>query len=907
MATKKVNYGTKKLVRSDTNLFKKPLFLLAENLYSNQSRHELADVIQVKKCFCSGCKSTFDVDLELKRNSSYWADANSLDKDDDNTRTAINDLECPECHNSELNTIVARTPDVENKAENHINMSQSWHIPAFMEGHYVFEYTDDDGTPTRIDDNYMSTDVTIFPSGKKFQYSVEISETTDLVKNDVKVTKTKIIGENRELLDVKSSSNKFAYAKIQEGLQPTYNVKNYTNGYEFTASAVSSNPIYALSNGIKPEFNSNCKFFNKSFNTTIYTWEDDLSTVIDETMTYKRRTIEQRFKDLDSVYKDSSQNGLYLKEYHPGSNEENTNLDNAKISFYYNMIVRYPVAYEYACSRVDDRVLNHKFSEQRKANDDSSYVPREIPDSAKAKMLREELKYVGEQLCACDDKILKTIGDAKNLDDMKQKLQFFVFGNNEKIADTQVPKHIALKDGQTSQSHIDATKALKASFNKNPIGTASTVYTCHKLGIKDTNHINQMIAIANTSPDVNPAPLRRHGQRFQQKVGYHNNANANVLAPIVDKSMMQFARNYANTHSHTDVVDAYKTENFDQYKECARIYSQIVPYAKIADKELDIKENLHAITKNQIRNYLTNKTVKDAYIDFIEKYGKDTPDVINSYVAEIKQDKKNEEIKRFYDKNGIDSTLAKYADDLSQYDDPKSFLENYDSAYENTCILMTRNNKPLFRNRNLYELHEELSHLAKNVTRDNIPIEYTAAEKALEAEYEAPDGSGTWSFSLHKDTFEMVRTATEMSNCLASHTSGAPRKGMLYLYMKNELGEKVACISINNRYSGYSVGEFQAPHDNAVDGRYKDICLQWLQDHDIEYRGNSNVAAFGTGKSLIGGHDADYHSEEVDEVNNARVSTSEMRKRTEERTRLAKEIYGVDANGEILVPEVPGE
>lgn len=916
MAAKKINYGKKSLTSSLTDAFPKPLVLLPENIYTNNMRTN-SDVI-VKKCFCTECKTISDVDLSFVRpKDAYLQDVYIIKHSDINNAEKLNNLECPNCHNKEFKQFAPRTPQRSPK-ENNINMSDSWHIPRFYEGRYLFTFTDENNKVTRLEDNTIMSDITVFPSGKKFQYAIETSEITDLIKNDVKVTVTKVIGDKREILDTKTSLDGFLY-KPEESFE-MHQVHNMTQ-----IKDVPEEHSYVLNNTIRPHSTNNDVLTTsplmyqedkykiesqKSFKETTNVPRDsaespeyaihNFAKTINE---YKRKTIEKRFENLESIYTDSYANRLYLNRHQLGDTEDNTDLNPHSVAAYYNMMIRYPVAYEYACERVNDRVVDHGFAEQRKAKNDPSYSPREVPDSAKARMLREEVKYVAEQLYACDNKILKTIHDSKDVNDMKEKLQFFVFGTNEKIQNTQVPRHIALKDGQTLGDNIDATKALKASFKKNPIATASNVYTCHKMGINDINHVNALIAIASDSPDVNPKPKRVPGYTFANNVSYQKNANAGVIVPITNKNAMQFMRNFANTHSHSEVIESFKPENYEQLAECMRIYGTITPYAKIAETEEEIKKNKDNILKNQIRNYLSQKTVKEAYVDFIEKFDKATPEVINQYVREIEQDKKNIQMKHFYDKNGFEKTMDVYKDELSKHENPEEFLKNIEDT-THKCVLVTRNSKPLFKNRNLSELHDELSHLAKNVTKENVKIPYTEKELSLEADYEAPDGSGTWSFELHKDTYEMVRTATEMSNCLASHATSAPSKRMLYLYMKNEIGEKVACISINNLHK-WSVGEFQAPHDNAVDGRYKDICLQWLNEHDINYRGNYNVEAIGTDASFFGGRNADLHRTEVDEVENATVSVSTMNSRKQKRQELAAQIYGVDENGNILLPEVP--
>lgn len=920
MAPRKINYGSKKQIYANKNIGSKPIFLLAEETKDDIINNN--NNINVKKCFCSECQSTFDTDISIKRerytSTTLYENNIPINMSDESIQN-ISDMECPDCHNKSSFACIARN---ENKTpkEGHINMSNAWVLPPIPSGRYIFTYEDENNIPTRIDDNIMLNNTIIFPSGKKFNYQIEYSESTDLMRNSIKVTKSKIYGDKRENLDVKDSINRYKYDSINTSYSATdvYGIRHANKVAD--PIVYDYKPIYLQNNNILQNslFNDNSigavKFEidkDGSKNPKRANRKNGLTKEFAETATdvsnLKIKTVEKRFTTVDDVYKQSKINGLFLAEHHPGSNEENTPLSDHKMSEYFNMMVRYPAAYEYACERVDNRVANHFFAEKRKADADSSYTPREIATSAKAKMLREEVKFVSEQLAAVDDKILDTISSSKDVNDMKQKLQFYVFGDNENINDTQIPKNIRMKDGQTMQDPIQATKSLKASFKNNPIGTANTVYTCHKIGIKDTNHINQMITIANNAPEINPAPIRKGGQRINVRVEQVENVNAQTICPVRTRDAQRFLRNYANTHNHSDVIkDIYgDADKFKQYMECVRIYSTIIPYAKIADKPDEIKSNMHEIEKNQVRGYLMNKSVQEAYVDFIEKYKENTPKVINEFVKEIEHDKQQDTIKAFYDQHGLDETLTKYGDHLKDIEDPKTYLDEYVPFQDKQYVLATRNNKPLFQNRTMAELHDELSHMAKNVVRENTPISYSDEEKAFEAEYDAPDGSGKWSFNLHKDTFEMIRTATEMSNCLASHTNRALNKYETLLFMKNEMGEKVGCISLNKRGDKWYVDEFQSPHDNAMDARYKDICLQWLDEHEINYAGNHNVAAFGTNASFYGGHDVDYHDEEIDETTNTAVSVSQMKIRKENRLNLAREIYGVDNEGNIKLPETP--
>lgn len=959
MASPKVNYGKKKAVASYEPKLKENIFLLAENSYTNG--HYDSDSLSVKKCFCSDCQKAFNVDLTLERNNrGYYYNSCPIALGSETNGKQIAEVVCPDCGEKATDgfMIVKRNPD-DTPKEGHINMSGAWRIPPVVRGRYLFEFDDEAGKPTRVEDNIMRRFSTVFPSGKTFSYDVEYSESLDLMKNRAKVTETKILGDNRTVVMTKDSMDGFSYAGseksfdkfVKYGIKPG---KMISDNQQMASSTYAignpiANAMFTTQDQDRPSFMKlECDPEKiKSAIDSAHRWDHEFTPTTDEKaaeigyvvvdypgMGHNDDTIDKTFKDtnldinnkkfkiverrfegmIDDVYSHSAQSRLLLKEFHANSSEENTEISPEKINRYMQLMVKYPVAFQYAAERADERGLNHFYDEQRKQKADPSYTPRTLSDSAKAKMFRDEIVYVSEQLTAVDDKVLSAIGSSKDVSDMKSKLQFFTFGDTElpKLNQGQeatMPANLSSKDGNTIQDPYKATKALQAEFRKNPIGVANTVYTCHKMGIKDINHVNQMIEIAGQSEPVIPKTVRKGNKRFEQTPKIEHHRHADTIAPIRSRVAMQFMRNYMNTHNHTDAIQQVygSAEGFNLCTECISIYETIVPYAKIADKPDEIKENQHELEKTQIREYLTHKSVKDAYVDFIEKYGDKTEATINEYALEIKKDKANDAMYHFYKTNGYDETVAKYGAQLAEYEDPKAFLDSYAPRSDKKCVVTTRNGKALFANNSLDDIHDELSHMAKNVSGENREISYSDKEKALEASYDAPDGSGTWSFSLHKDTYEMIRTATELSNCLASHQDRAVSKYETLLFMRNELGEKVACISLNDTRNGFRVDEFQAAHDNAVDGRYKDICLQWMDEHDISYKGNHNVAAIGTDASFYGGRDVDYHHEEIDDVNGRMVDKSRMAKITQRRVECAKSIYGVDENGNIKVPEVPEE
>lgn len=940
---KKIEYGSKSLKLSQTNIGRKPLFLLVK---------ESGDLEE--KCFCSECQSLFD-----------WVPQNDQNKRIDRyggssvlrrTLTEEN-ISCPDCgNNSGIGCVRAQETE---QSIGHIKTKGSYRIPDVITGRYLFSFENENGETTRVDDNLMMRSTIVYPSGKMFHSEIEYSHTNDLIKNSEYMTKTRINGNKREELNVKDDVDTFTYMPVQKSfsVMTAYNANVAHIAGEMMGGYLSMfNPIVAAE--ILPKRGSSYGLFRRplideanpseiyySDTETMdvssaflhdgmhdYRITDEIRDILKqpslEMQSMKTSMVASRFK-VDPVYVDFYNNGMFLTEHHPGSNEGNTEIDEQKRLLYTFMMTKYPVAFEYACERADFQVTNWTMNEKRRAEANPDYTAKPIPDSVKAKYIRQEINFVCEQLAVIDDKILRTIADSKDIADMKQKLQFFAFGQNEKMANTQVPKNIRLKDETTMQDPVDATKKLKSAFNMNPIGVANTVYTCKKLGISDINHVNTVIGIANESPGLEPVRHRRNGQYYYQQPKFESHRHAMTVTPIRDSTMLRFLKNYGNTHSTTDLIDSvYGSEdNWGRMAENVRIYSSILKHADIASSHDDIENTNWELEKSRLANYLKSKSIKDAYVDYIGMYGDKTPKKVNQLAYQIKYDKALIAMKSVFDSQGIEGLREneKFAEILDKFppycdksddakasfaNDPDAYITTFFSKYKPTKVRETvvpQNGKSLFNNRSMNELHDELSHMAKNCKYPNTELTYSASDKALEASYEATDGSGVWEFCLHEDTNEMIRTATELSNCLASHQDYAINGRHKYLFMRNELGEKVACISLYPRGGRYEVGEFQGPHDNAVEGRYKDIIMQWLDEHEIHYEGNSNVAAIGTNRSFYGGHDADYHHDEVDEVTGSVVSIAENQARAKQRHEQAVNMYGLNDAGEINLPDVPEE
>lgn len=951
-AAGRINYGKKELVMKDTDYTRPIMFLVNRDGFVQET------------CYCSACRKTFRIpDYEEIKDSERgrffkWDSYKSSNAYRDNALSMIPDV-CPECGNGSEDIVklpVKQLPSDMGRDSEHINYSDAYEMPAVPNGRYLFEYRDGDGNVTRVDDNLMMHTAIIFPSGKIFHYDTEYSEATDLVKNQIRVSRTKITGDRRDEQRMIDSLDTFKYPNASESMSAARWNINHVRGVStghmgitvYNVLLEELNKPYPAHNvdkypqmcGMYYKSSGESSYHSTDYHATENVSPDDYGAVREENGTAdmgqkmddrKRDAVLSRFKDkVHPVYTDVLCNGLFLAEHHIGSNAWNTNIDDKLVAKYMTMAVKYPAAFEYACSRADARITDWSYAQQRKTGMDAKEAAENCPDTLRAKIFREETEFVCEQLGAIDDKVLKTIGVAKDVKDMRAKLSFYVFGKDGDGA--EVPGQIRLKDGNTMQDPTTATKKLKREFDQNMIGVANTAYTCSKLGIRDVNHVMSVIDIANGSPDIFPKRRKKDGQTMYEKEKPDMFRDAKTIVPVQERSAMRFLKNYSNAHNPTDFIrDVYCKEGWDQTTENIRIYDDILTYADIANTKEQAESVVTDLMKTRVANYLMQKSVRDAYVDFVEVFGDKTKKEVDRYAYMVKCDRKLAQMKADYDSRGLAFLKEKHADMLAAFppycdnsDDaaarfaknPDGYIKGFFDSYEivgeeKKVVVATRNGKPLFYDRNMGEIHDELVKMHDGIEQENVKIDYDDDELALEGEYDAPDVPGSkWIISLHKDTNEMIRTASELHNCLKSHTKMALKKDETLLFMRNELGEKVACISVKKQYDGsWMCDECQGDHDTAIHERYAPVLRQWAEENHIKDGPKRNLEKMGQRKedgnliAFYGAGNADYHQAEIDETIGVQVTVADAKKIAERRREMAVALYGDDGTGNPAVPD----
>lgn len=938
-------------------------------LFDNPVSDGVDNTVHLNKCFCTECRKVFESDDPVSFNApdpksvkqmilSPQMPNDGFGREFNLLREQIKNIKCPDCGNE--GTYIPVKLDETGK---------EWHLPEYIRGGWAFETRNAaTNAPIRYEANILTQNTIVYKnSGKTFHTMTEYSNVTDLVNNDVRVSKkrseTTKDGKIRftEKGIVNTSSDPYqmtrAMAKEYKGIaikfdQVRSGVTN-SNGqtYADMYNPIEKNLLGAKASNVKiplyMSIDTETIWSSKDYHVSPMVQSDHLERWNEMNTLAKKEFIADKFrseKRINPLYVDWNRNGLFLSEHHPRSTEENTDIDKSLQSKLLSMMIKYPVAFEYACERAEMDLQNEYFDKKRKYQADINegkeanppVPPEEMPDSVKCKYFRQEVVYVASQLAAVDSKILSAIHESKNVEDMKAKLQFFAFGDNntkkKNLQEAQMPKGIrsVKSDENGYENAFDATNQLAQIFRQNPIGVANTAYTCHKIGIKDTALVKQVIDFAQTA------------QRDSA-------VSANTIFAVSDKDTLRFLRTYIRDYSPENLLGQrmivediiMNGRNRQFFKDSVNMYTQIKssPNVVITDglNSTQTKEK----TTQKLRMYLSSQNdpkqaVKNAYHDFAASGM--TKDDIDTACREIKYENAMEQIKKYAEQKNINAALSlpdvkEFFEKDGRYKTPEeqaAAIDNYTLMSKRTIEIGTKDNKPLFAGRPLraekghwkeHDLHDELSGIVSKIIDENVEIEYDEREKQLEGSYPAsPDTPDIkYSFHLMKDRYDFIRTATELSNCVAgsSYFNNASKEDhddrTYCMYMADENMNKVACIEISQRKTlnpetdeyktVYSIQQFESFHDMTLPAEYAYAAVQWLNDKNMrtsttETDGFSSIdknevfsVKEGIQQKYLHGVDADYHNQEIDEVEQIAVKKEKMIQIREEREAAAKAMY----------------
>lgn len=1007
-----INYGTKKMIYSkkrentiikhdipdDSGVLMKtvwdtgkkqttPLFVLCNSGDDMQHNH-----FEARKCYCADCREVFDLDVsgDFHSYASYKKESFITSVPSEFERAVKNtDPTCPSCGKTitdeqpavfiTANPATDELPDPER-----VRRDSSWDLPPVLQGRYVFAFRDDNGRITRVDDNMMLEQTVIFPSGKRFTHETEVSQTMDFVTGRIISYKTDITDNKRTPVgSAKEVTNPFLYTDPVNSfsMEQRVNVADARTAFARCGTTHADVRFQNFTDSVFGETFTKTSDFRISSRDGISFGGVSLKAMwfmSEEISDLKADIASEAIQELHvhPVYGDLSVNHLNLTEHKKDSDMTNTNVSREYQNVYMYMMTKYPAAAELAVQKAELRATNFEFAEKRKAAEDSSYTAKSATDKARAKFFREEMRYVAEQLSSCDDKILNEIrlasvpgpsyvyqdgkiqktndyhspdadGETSNLQIMKDRLSFFVYGLREGYS---VPGDIALKlkDSKTLTPATNVSKKLKNTFQADPIAVASNVYTLRKWGITNSDHVKQALdLISEQFPDVTPAPFRSKFAKFSGR-HYTPFVNANVLAPLRDKSAMSFLKLYGKTHDTSVMIsqildnreDVTRSSKWQELVEDMRLYHDVMENGAV--KIIRIKDDVAGSVaeqandeqkKIQLRNYLDNSGkdgIKNAYRDFAGIYGANTVEMINMLAREIKIDRQMDEIKRFAEENGTDKAMKTYHEFLSRYDDPADVIDSHKLFSDRTLVISTRNNKPLFE-RDIKEIHDELSEINRKSVTENkyltlsdqvmsmnetIPVDLSTLPAS---QWDTAPGTRMGEFSFHvlDNKFDFVRVATDLRNCVAgsSYFNSVERGRSVIVSMKNENNQTCACIELipthDDTEHQYYIKQLQGYRDSVVDARYSDVLTNWAQAHAIDLDrdpdGNVRACLNGEKRYFYGGGNADYHTDEYDPVLNTSVSVRKAESLRSERIAKAVELYGGDLEHGPALPDVPDD
>ncbi len=696
---KKINYGKKELVgatvvsEQDRKKVSYPMYYLAG--YRDGRNRAV--------CYCTECRNTFNVSDDIAAVCDQTvAYANNTTSQ---TPGSLSDGEnvCPECGNEGMMYTVQPQPD--KSASGRRFKSKSYHvgayeIPMIATGRYQFMYKNDKDEVTRIDSNVMMHSTIIYPSGKVYHFDTEYSRIYDMVQNQVRNTKTIIMGDKRKTEDL-SMLRPFGKERLGEPLRP-HDTGKYCNPHQalreldvnlmdprdvefksvediekeimaydvmgdamasYVADGLNAIPLYPYSAKdmtspvMSPAVNASSSAAQPP-NKAVYVGSIESMYKVAHLIADARIS-----KDVDPFYLDFEHNGLFVKNHRVGDTE---NLNNNRIQVelyrsYMRMMTVYPRAFEYACAKTDTRLMNFGF-EQKQKTGNADYSVKDIPDSVKAKIFREEVAYTMMQVAAVDDNIRATIMKAKDVDDLKSQLAYYVFGKNEKC-DITVPFHVRLyNEGNSMQPGPDPTTELRETFKQDMLGVANTCYTARKLSIYDTEHLLSLVRIGQESPS--PKPKRIHskatGKTFipkQTGMSHYSEEYRGVgtIAPIMDRTAMRYFKSVVKGKTPDEIISIYADkQTFDQHLKNIDLFEKMLVNNVLPNTAQQKDDYLHAARKAQVKLYmgggllsepgmgkalaLHSHTKEEAYRAFALQFGSQTKELVDQYVEELRKE-----------------------------------------------------------------------------------------------------------------------------------------------------------------------------------------------------------------------------------------------------------------------------
>lgn len=412
-------------------------------------------------------------------------------------------------------------------------------------------------------------------------------------------------------------------------------------------------------------------------------------------------------------------------------------------------------------------------------NENLKYAKEPVPDADARRMRLEAVGHAAMCVYDMDAKLSAELRLCRTAKDVDDCLRAVTFGEKNGRASGHIKVDVSDAEGY-------AGKYLKKQFNIDPYRAAANVYTCRKLGFTDINSVREIFE--------------------RGKAAYPSG----VVPPVETREAMSFCKLYAKTHSPTETIrQLYPIENVEHsrqfYKDAVAMYMELKPARLVrTSAEKDRSDYLDMI--NQGKTFFAGgRTVEDfaGSQAFRQAFGDKTRQVAEACWAEYRKDP---ELK------------------------PNPYLP---------C----RDGKPLFENRTVAQIHDELSDIANRDggSHENVVYDYSEqAKRKINRQY---DG---WDVHLVKDSIELWTAGSTTQTCVyGSYRRSVANGSTRIVLATNPEGRIDAVIELDKGMN--TMNQCKGFRNTALYGEPMRVVQQWMQDTGVQLTstGKQDVAHFG--------------------------------------------------------------
>ena len=783
----------------------------------------------------------------------------------------------------------------------------------------------------------------------------EYNENKELCKLEYQALKSDLI--------IKSAGTSFKTNRTSESISIDLENKKITKGeYKYTYDS-NGKATKNLSNELK------YIDFEPPKMDTFYMYENDyLCDMLAPDINIKMNE-KERYACIETLLKHYAQKGLIDESYtdaremklikSSAKKESPNNLLNIKDNTSENrtinlliLMTSYPAAFLYAYEKAQIRNNDFIFNEKRKEENSpfyKKYTAKELPDSVKYKNFREELIYMTNLLLSCPEKIREAVRECDTVPELKARMQYFVFGNNEPnkaMQETVVPMNMKKAYNRALSKDTDAFEArtygggkegrvgkksiLYRYYNDNCIAAANTCYNLHIAGFKNTETVNYVAEKVMNDAYGETRYVKDPNQKnkYQLKIdGPKNNYGYKTIPPF-SKNARKFIRTYLseNKEHHTELSMAEFM--FDtNYPRLLAFYSELDKYMALTKTEISTR----GLEEYCLKNYMTTRPITGAYATYTEKYGKDAVyENINrmashfdlnhkidmALYSEMKKNDgyvpkdKNRIVNDFINRNEYSGLTQEQKQKLADTVMSQILIHD-DTKY------LPHSRKSLFS----YDTCSEIFEKAKEYygSFKKLPSKKDCLMPVVDADYrnERLYNVGTeenpkyYYVKLLKSSHDYIDCSETMSNCLKNHIRQGKRRDEVVYNIITPDGNIGACVDLfpipeNDNRACYQLDMIEGPGDRYINGELGEVAKYWLKDINVETSYSRDYTHIGETGMAYG---REYNVQRVtDPVLTLPVSTDSYKQMMTQRTEKAKEAWGYEPETDkILVPDPPEE